>query len=269
MKRSIDPALCAWHPLRRAMSRGILGAVLSATVIVQAADIQAARAQGTTQAPSIADCEQDNVASLSVRACTYFLSNTDITPEERLRILNLRGRSWLTEDDPESAAEDFTNALKIEPANVYALKGRVKAYDLLGQYDQAVQDWTTLIALFPQDDKLLRQRGASYLGAQNYSLALTDYSKSLQLNPKGLDAYIGRAQVYDAMGERDKALKEFETGIAVDDKYLLLFWERARMVDRWGEKQMAIADYITVLKINGHWANARKHLERLGVYSPY
>ena len=41
------------------------------------------------------------------------------------------------------------------------------------------------------------------------------------------------------------------------------------MADRWGEKQLAIDNYITVLKINGHFANARKHLERLGVYSPY
>ncbi len=229
----------------------------------------AVRAQGVTSAPTLADCEQDNVASLSVRACTYFLSRADIEPAERLRILNLRGRSWLTEDDPESAAEDFSSALKIDPVNVQALRGRVKAYDLLQQYDFAVQDWTALIALFPQDDKLFRQRGASYRGAGNYSLALADYSTSLELNPKALDAYIGRAQVYDAMGERDKALKEFEAGIAIDDQYLLLFWERARMADRWGEKQMAINDYIAVLKINGHWANARKHLERLGVYSPY
>lgn len=246
----------------------LLAAVMICTGVF-AAQAMAARAQGVTPIPTLADCEQDDVASLSVRACTYFLSYTDIEPKERLRILNLRGRSWLTEDDPESAAEDFTNALKIDPVNVDALKGRVKAYDLLHRYDQAIQDWTSLIALFPQDDKLLRQRGMSYLGARNYSLALADYNKSLQLNPKGLDAYIGRAQVYDAMGEREKALKEFEAGIAVDDKYLLLFWERARMVDRWGEKQMAINDYIAVLKINGHWANARKHLERLGVYSPY
>jgi tetratricopeptide (TPR) repeat protein len=246
---------------------GAYAAILAACALLTG--LPAAGAQGVTSAPTLADCEQDNVASLSVRACTYFLSYADIEPAERLRILNLRGRSWLTEDDPESAAEDFSNALKIDPANVEALKGRVKAYDLLQKFDLAVQDWTSLIAMFPQDDKLFRQRGASYSGARDYSLALADYNRSLELNPKGLDAYIGRAQVYDAMGERDKALKEFEAGIAIDEQYLLLFWERARMADRWGERQMAINDYIAVLKINGHWANARKHLERLGVYSPY
>lgn len=269
MKGSVFPPRRA-RDMRNALAiwlRSVCAAMLAVCAVLTGA--AAVSAQSVTSTPTLADCEQDNVASLSVRACTYFLSYADIEPAERLRILNLRGKSWLTEDDPESAAEDFSNALKIDPADVEALKGRVKAYDLLQQYDLAVQDWTSLISMFPQDDKLLRQRGASYRGAGNHSLALADYNRSLELNPKGLDAYIGRAQVYDAMGERDKALKEFKAGIAIDEKYLLLFWERARMVDRWGERQMAINDYIAVLKINGHWANARKHLERLGVYSPY
>ena len=228
-----------------------------------------AHAQGLTQPPTLQDCEQDNVASLSVRACTHFLSLENIEKDERVRLFLLRGRSWLTEDDPESAADDFTQALKLQPGNTEALRGRVKAYDLMQKFEGAVADWTALIALSPDDDKLYRSRGASRLGAKDYSEAIADYDKSLQLNPGGLDAYIGRALVYEDMGDKEKALKEFEQAIAMDAKYLPLFWERARMADRWGEKQRAIDDYIMVLKINGQWANARKHLERLGVYSPY
>lgn len=229
----------------------------------------AASAQGITHQPTMQDCEQDNVASFAVRACTHFLIQDGLDPKERVRLLNLRGRSWLTEDDPDSAAADFSEALALDPNNADALKGRVRAYDLLQKYDLAVADWTALITQSPSDDKLYRSRGASQLGAKNYSEAIADYDKSLQLNPSGLDAFIGRALVYEAMGNKEKALKEFELGIAINPQYLMLFWERARMADRWGEKQMAINDYITVLRINGQWANARKHLERLGVYSPY
>lgn len=228
-----------------------------------------ASAQGLTQPPTLADCEQDNVASLSVRACTHFLSMDHVEAAERVRLLLLRGRSWLTEDDPDSAADDFTQALKLQPGNPEALRGRVRAYDLLQKFDAAVADWTVLIAANPNDDKLYRSRGASRLGAKDYSEALADYERSLQINAGALDAYIGRALVYEAMGDKERALKEFDQGIAIDAKYLPLFWERARMADRWGEKQLAIDDYIMVLKINGQWANARKHLERLGVYSPY
>lgn len=229
-----------------------------------------ARAQeGVAQPPTMADCEQDNVASLSVRACTHFLSMEKLDAAERVHLLLLRGRSWLTEDDPESAADDFTQALKVQPGNPEAFRGRVRAYDLLQKFDAAVADWTALIALDPGDDKLYRSRGASRLGAKDYSEAIADYDKSIQLNPAGLDAYIGRALVYDALGEKEKALKEFDQAIAIDANYLPLFWERARMADRWGDRQLAIDDYIMVLKINGQWANARKHLERLGVYSPY
>lgn len=228
-----------------------------------------ASAQGLTQPPTMKDCEQDNVASLAVRACTHFLALDTLEAAERSRLLILRGRSWLTEDDPESAADDYSQALKLTPGNPEALRGRVRAYDLLQKFDAAVEDWTALIALKPDDDKLYRSRGASRLGTKDYAAAIADYDKSLQINPAALDAYIGRALVYEAMGDKAKALKEFEQGIAIDAQYLPLFWERARMADRWGEKKMAIDDYIMVLKINGHWANARKHLERLGVYSPY
>lgn len=242
--------------------------VLAASVGLIAAALTA-DAQGLTQPPTLQDCEQDNVASLSVRACTHFLSMDSLAKDERVRLLLLRGRSWLTEDDPDSAADDFTQALKLSPGNADALRGRVKAYDLLQKFEAAVADWTALLALAPNDDKLYRSRGASRLGAKDYSEALADYDRSLEINAGALDAYIGRALVYEAMGDREKALKEFDRGIAIDAKYLPLFWERARMADRWGEKQLAIDDYIMVLKINGQWANARKHLERLGVYSPY
>lgn len=228
-----------------------------------------AGAQGLAPVPTLKDCEQDDVASLAVRACTHFLAQGTLDSAERLRLLNLRGRSWLTEDDPESAAEDFTQALKIEPGNRQALTGRVRAYDLLEKFDLAVADWSALIAQSPKDDKLYRSRGASLLGAKKFAEAIADYDTSLALNPAGLDAYIGRALVYEAMTDRAMAMKQFDLGIAINPQYLPLFWERARMADRWGEKQMAINDYIMVLKINGQWANARKHLERLGVYSPY
>lgn len=263
--------------MREAMNDGLAAAMRfvrsplasCCLVMLPLALVLSAEAQGLSQPTTIKDCEQDDVASLAVRACTQALANEAMAPEERVRVLNLRGKAWLTEDDPESAAEDFSLALKIAPGNTEALKGRVRALDLLGKFEEAVADWTALIGQAPADDKLLRGRGASRLGAKDYSEALADYGRSLQLNPVGLDAYIGRALVYEAMGDKEKALKEFDLGIAADPNYLMLFWERARMADRWGEKQMAINDYIMVLKINGHWANARKHLERLGVYSPY
>lgn len=225
--------------------------------------------QSTSKTNTLKECEQDNVASFSIRACTIVLSGDSLDDAERARIHKLRGRSWLTEDDPGQAALDYSRALKLQPGDEEALRGRVRAYDLQERFDLAVQDWSTLIKMHPKDDTLYRSRGASYLGAKKFDEALADYGRSLEFNPKALDAYIGRARVHDALGERDKATEQLQLAIAIDPNYLAAFWERARMADRWGEREVAIDNYITVLKINGQYAHARKYLERLGVYSPY
>lgn len=251
------------------------GRALAETTSMQASDTSPSYGAGTAVAPkstdanTVKECEQDNVASFSIRACTILLSSQALDATERVRIYKLRGRSWLTEDDPAQAAVDFSRALNLQPNDEAALRGRVKALDLQERYELAVEDWTALIAMHPKDDALYRGRGASHLGAKMFDKALADYDVSLQINPKGLDAYIGRAQVHEARGERDKAMQQFLDAIAIDPTYLPVFWERARMADRWGEREIAIENYIAVLKLNGHYANARKHLERLGVYSPY
>jgi len=236
---------------------------------IPAFGVPADKQTDTLKTGTLKECEQDNVASFSIRACTILLSGDSLDDAERARIHKLRGRSWLTEDDPGQAALDYSRALKLQPGDEEALRGRVRAYDLQERFDLAAQDWSTLIKTHPKDDALYRSRGASYLGAKRFDEALADYGRSLELNPKALDAYIGRARVHDALGERDKATEQLQLAIAIDSNYLPAFWERARMADRWGEREVAIDNYITVLKINGQYAHARKYLERLGVYSPY
>ncbi|MGE0054139.1 MAG: tetratricopeptide repeat protein [Hyphomicrobium sp.] len=223
----------------------------------------------TKPVDTLKECEQDDVASFSIRACTILLSSDALPQQDRARIHKLRGRSWLTEDDPGQAALDYSQALRFNPNDEEALRGRVRAYDRQERFDLAVGDWTALIQAHPKDDALYRSRGASYIGAKKYAEAMDDYNTSLRLNAKELSAYIGRARIHDALGERDKAMDEFQTAVSIDPNYLPAFWERARMADRWGEKEIAIENYITVLKINGQYAHARKYLERLGVWSPY
>ena len=90
----------------------------------------------------------------------------------------------------------------------------------------------------------------------------------MAINPKGIEAYMGRAQVFHAMKDRDRANQEFEKGIAVNENYLPLHWARAEMAEEWGNSDLAIASYVKVLKINGVYEDARRRLQRLGVFTP-
>ena len=132
-----------------------------------------------------------------VRACTIILNGQKLEPAERKRILILRGVGWSKEDEFTAAAEDFSSAIEIDPANVAALEGRAKAHNKLAEHSKsaadhskAAIDWSQLIALQPQNDKYYRLRGIDHLGAGLHQQALADFDKSLEINPKAVDAYI-------------------------------------------------------------------------------
>ncbi len=218
--------------------------------------------------PEMQACAQDNVASFAIRACTTLITSAKFGTTDLGRIYTWRGKAWLTEDDPEAAAADYTKALEIDPNNFIALQDRAKAFTKLGEHSKAVEDWSRLIANNLLNDQYFRNRGTSSLAAGQHAEAIADFDKSLEINPGEVDAFIGRATVYDAQKKRDLARKEFDKGIAIKPQYLPLYWARAEMSERWGEQHLAINDYTMVLKINGVYANARKALVRLGIQTP-
>ena len=220
------------------------------------------------QAKVLADCEQTDSAPRVVRSCTLILNGQKLEPSERMRILILRGVGWSKEDEFAAAAEDFSSALEIDPASVAALEGRAKARTKLAEHGKAADDWSQLLGLQPQNDKYYRLRGNERLAAGQHQEALADFDKSLEINPKAVDAYIGRAHVYHALKDRPLAEKEFKKGIEVNDNYLPLHWARAEMAEHWGEDKLAIESYVKVLKINGVYEDARRRLQRLGVFTP-
>lgn len=219
-------------------------------------------------ADNLADCEQTDSAPRVVRACTHILNGQKLEAAERMRILILRGVGWSKEEEFAAAAEDFTGALEIDPSNVAALEGRAKARSKLAEHGKSAEDWSQLLALQPQNDKYYRMRGTERLGAGKHQEALADFDKSLEINPKGIDAYIGRAHVYNALKDRQLSEREFKKGIEVNENYLPLHWARAEMAEHWGEEKLAIESYVKVLKINGVYEDARRRLQRLGVFTP-
>ncbi len=263
----VSPALR--HSARRVICAAAL--VLSggaATAEPDKAYAEPESGRDVSQAQTLADCEQTDSAPRVVRSCTLILKGQKLEPAERLRILILRGVGWSKEEEFQAAAEDFTGAIEIDPSNVAALEGRAKARAKLSEHIKAAEDWSQLITLQPQNDKYYRRRGTERLAAKQHQEALADFDKSLEINPTAIDAYIGRAHVYHDLKDRHLADKEFKRGIEVNDNYLPLHWARAEFAEHWGEDKLAIESYVKVLKINGVYEDARRRLQRLGVFTP-
>ena len=219
-------------------------------------------------AVTMRDCEQDDVASMAIRACTALLSNTELDPGERGRIYTRRGLAWMTEDDPSAAAEDFSQAIESDETNVRALSGRARAYAQIGSHELAAADWGRLIVLKPDSEEFYRNRGAAHLAAGKPDPAFADYARALEINPKSVEAHIGRALIFDFLNDREAARKAFATALEIDPAYIPAHWAKAQAAERWGEKALAIESYSTLLKYNGVFAHARKALVRLGIDTP-
>ncbi len=197
-----------------------------------------------------------------IRACSALANVAD--PQSRAGVYTMRGLAWLREEEPVAAAADFTRALQLDTVQLAALKGRARAYALLGKHELAARDWESVISVNPYLDENYRQRGTSLLAAGKHEEALADFTKSIAINPKSPDGYVGRATVYDHLNRRDKALNEFELAVGINSGLWTTYLARAEFADRRGDVQMAIENYKLVVKYNSRYWNAYKALHRLG-----
>ena len=60
---------------------------------------------------------------------------------------------------PQNAADDYSEALRVEPRNLEAHANRAAAYSQLQEYDKSIADYTEAIHLNPRDPTLLFNRG--------------------------------------------------------------------------------------------------------------
>lgn len=218
------------------------------------------------------DCEQENKATLALRACSQLLDIGDLDQATRARYYRRRGDAWLHEDEPKEAASDFSHALDIEPGNVTALKGRARANTLLGKHAAAVADWSAILVKAEDDtakEQAYLSRAESELAAGKPDAALADYAVILESNPNSVKAHIGRAKVYGSLNDRDKALEALDDALKIDPQSIAAYFARGQMAESWGDTRMAIDNYLTAWKLNprGAW-EARKGLRRLGVDFP-
>lgn len=214
------------------------------------------------------DCDQDDVASLALRACSALLDSPSLSDKERARYLARRGAAWLTEEDPEQAVADFTRALALEPANAETLHGRARAYRQLGKHEPASADFSAAIGqspVTPETEPLYFEHAESLFAAGNSAGALAGYEKILAASPKNIKARIGRARIYASLKDREKALAEFDAALQVDAKEPSIFLARAEAAETWGDVTAAIADYKTFIQLNNRqgWVAVRA-LRRLG-----
>ena len=242
-----------------------LGATI-ATLAVLAAFTNSAYA--ASQAPDISDCALEEHANDAVRACSAWVAKVDIDAATRAKVLGLRAKAWMNQEEPEAAVGDFTQAIKLDPQNAELLRSRARAYTILGTHDLAAADWAAVLGLEPKDDDAYYHRGQSQLNDGKTQEALADFDKAIEINARNIEAFIGRGRAYAKLDQRDKSMQELAAALKLDPSYIPAHLARAELADSWGQTQVAVESYQEALKYNGMNLKVRRELQRLGVFTP-
>lgn len=108
------------------------------------------------------------------------------------------------------AVAEFSRALELNPSHELSYYWRGVAYYRVGSYPGALKDFTNAIRLRPADI-YFHWRGVTYFRLNNYYMAADDFTNAIRLRPNNVD-YRWRGACYHKLGRHMEADSDF--GIA-------------------------------------------------------
>jgi tetratricopeptide (TPR) repeat protein len=133
-----------------------------------------------------------------------------------MKATNVLNSLYVGQIDPGSAVTAFTAILNKNAESVEAWYGRGIAFSRNNLPDSAIEDFNEAIRLEPRLPQLYRERGGAYAALGDCREAIRDCTKSLKLEPNvGLTHYY-RAVAYVKDGDYDRAVADLDEAVAID-----------------------------------------------------
>lgn len=109
-------------------------------------------------------------------------------------------------------------------ANFHFARGN--AYLSLQQYQEAAQDFSAAIALDPTWGGAYVNRGVAHHHLHQYEGAIQDYDQAIALNSNLFAAHYNRALSYFRLGRFDEAWRDFDAAVKLDSREAKAFYGR-------------------------------------------
>mgnify|MGYP001318094632 CR=1 FL=1 len=130
-----------------------------------------------------------------------------------------RGNSHYQLGDPQSAFNDFSESIKLDPKFENAYFSRAI---LLGEYQDdvsAIADWNKLIALNPKNEIYFMERAISKSHLGQYADAAKDFAKAIKINPNNGNIFSNKGvSLYKYQG-REASCNDFKKAASLGDAY--------------------------------------------------
>lgn len=167
-------------------------------------------------------------------------------------------------DSTDLAIKYYSNAIdrKNNDKRYYYQRGIL--YFKLGRYETAVEDFSKVVLIDPKDADAYNDRGSAYKLTGKIDKAIADYTKAADLNKKSGLAYNNLGSLYREQKEYDRAIKAYDKAILVDQNNYLAWNNRGFAKFEKGDYPAALSDFKRVNLLNPDYAIAYNNIA--GVY---
>ena len=191
---------------------------------------------------------------LPIKQCDTFIKLPIMVRGEKdgkLQIDDGKNDAWAAKADfvfLHDAQTHFTQRIKDDPKDSWAIHMRAIAWVKAGNLDNALKDIGEAIQLDPTNPMVFFRRGLILAKKSDFDKAM--------LNPKLARAFNDRGSLWYHIDEKNKAILDFDEAIRLEPNESSFFINRGRVWFRLSQDDKAMRDYDEAIRLNSKDADA-------------
>ena len=154
----------------------------------------------------------------------------------------VRGYHHMMLGNSEQAEKDFEDALKIEPKEIQALRGKALVWEMKGDRKEAIKILDQALLLDPSNEECLLDRSRMSMSGYNLQSAEEDLNSVIRSSPDLLPALFARAQLNIQLGRMDQALNDLDAILKEDPDFAPALIGRSAIYQQQGDDEKSQED---------------------------
>lgn len=140
------------------------------------------------------------------------------------------------------AVESYTEYLTTNPKDIKSLYNRGRAYEELGQSENARKDFSAVLDIDGDNVNANMSMGKYWYEKKSYKRAINFFDKVIQIDGRVSMAYMLKGRSYHQMGEFEDAMQGYNLSINFDKKNAEAFLYRGALRVALNQMRKACAD---------------------------
>ena len=195
----------------------------------------------------------------AVSACTAAITSGKHQATDLAIAHIIRGNAYINKGDYNAAAQDYDEAIRLNPKNAAALYNRGNIFFRLGRYDEAIKNYDKAIELKPDYAIAFNNRCFAYYAKGEHDQAIRDCDHAIRLDSKQANFFVSRGNVLRKKHDYDQAMADYNKAIRLDPDNVNAYLGRCSVFVDKADYGGAIENCDQALKRQPNNANARNN----------